>query len=70
MGMRFWTAILCPVPMHIEIGDHASADELGLNEVARQLDALRLAEFTREGKLHLAGQLRILPYLEGLYVVP
>ncbi len=68
--MRLGTAILCPVPMHIEIGDHALADKLSLNKVARQFDALRLAEFTRQGKLHFAGKLRILADLERLDIVP
>ena len=70
MSMRLGTAILRPVPVHIEIGDHALADKLGLNKVARQFDALRLAEFTRQRKLDLAGKLRILADLERLDIVP
>jgi hypothetical protein len=30
------------VPMHIEVGDHAAIDKLGLHEIAGQLDALAL----------------------------
>ena len=56
--------------MHIEIGDHAPVDELAPHEVARQFDALRLAQFARKRELHLAGKLRILADLERLDIVP
>src|SRR5690606_39682385 len=40
MGMGLWHAVLADVPMHVEIGDHAVIDKLGLHEVAGKLDAL------------------------------
>ena len=56
--------------MHIEIGDHALIDKLGLHEVAGQFDALRLCHLARNGELHLAAKLGVLPFLERLDIVP
>ena len=70
MGMGFGHAVLGHVPMHIEIGDHAPIDELGLNEVAGQFDALRLAHFARDGEFDLAGKLGVLADFERLDIVP
>jgi hypothetical protein len=56
--------------MHIQVGDHALIDKLGLREVAGQLDALRLRHLARNGELHLAGKLGVLPDLERLDIVP
>lgn len=35
MGMGFLQSVLTPVPMHIEIGNHAQTNELVANEVPR-----------------------------------
>ena len=64
MGMGFRQAIRADVPMHIEVGDHALVDEFGLHEVAGEFDALALTHLTRQGELHLAGELRVLPDLD------
>lgn len=41
MGMRVGASVFCPIPMHIEIGDHAAIDKLRLYVVSGQLNALR-----------------------------
>jgi hypothetical protein len=63
-------AVRADIPMDIEIGDHALGDELGLDEVARQLDGVLFRQFARQGELDFAGQLRILALLGGLDCVP
>ena len=70
MGMRFGHAVLGHVPMHIEVGDHASIDEFAPNEVAGQFDALGLTHLTRDGKFDFAGKLSIFPDLEGFNIAP
>ena len=40
------------------------------NEVAGQLDALRLRHLARNGEFDLAGKLRVLAHLERLDIVP
>ena len=54
MGMGFGQPVRADVPMHIEVGDHASIDNLGSNEIAGKLDALRLRQFAGNGELHLS----------------
>jgi hypothetical protein len=61
MGMGLRHPVLADVPMHIQVGDHALIDKLGLREVAGQLDALRLRHLARNGELDLAGKLGVLP---------
>jgi hypothetical protein len=56
--------------MHVEIGDHAPIDELGLREVAGKFDALRPRHLARKGEFHFAGKLGILADLERLDIVP
>jgi hypothetical protein len=56
--------------MHIEVGDHAAIDKLGLHEIAGKLDALGLAHLARDGELDFAGKLRVLALLERLDIVP
>ncbi len=70
MGVGLGRPVLGHFPMHIEVGDHAPIDELGLDEVAGEFDALRLRHFARQGELHLAGKLGVLPDLERLDIVP
>src|ERR1700757_5220853 len=43
------------IPMHIEVGDHAQTYELGLHEVAGELDALCLCHLAWNGEFDLAG---------------
>lgn len=70
MGMGFGHPVLADVPMHIQINDHALIDKFGLREVAGKLDALCLRHLAWNGKLHLAGKLRVLADLEGFDIVP
>ena len=70
MGMGFGHAVLAHIPMHIEIGDHALIDELGLHEVAGEFDALCLRHLARNGEFDLAGKLGVLPDFERLDIVP
>src|SRR6516162_3100938 len=70
MGMGFGHAVLGHVPMHIEIGDHASINEFASNEVAGEFYALRLSHLARDSELHLAGKLSILADLGRLDIVP
>ncbi len=70
MRVGLGAAVLGHVPMHIEVGDHAPVDELGLHEVAGEFDALRLRHLARKREFHLAGELCVLPDLEGLDIVP
>ena len=70
MSMRLGLAVGADIPMDIEIGDHALFDELGLDEVAGQLDALFLGQLARNGELDLARKLRVLALLGGLDRVP
>lgn len=70
MGMGLRHPVLADVPMHIEVGDHALIDKLRLCEVAGKFDPLRLRHLARNGELHLAGKLGILPDLEGFNIVP
>ncbi len=55
MGMGFEAAVFGHVPMHIEIGNHASIHEFAPNEVAGEFDALGLTHLPRDGKFDLAG---------------
>ncbi|CAA0093325.1 Uncharacterised protein [Starkeya nomas] len=70
MGMGLGQSVRPGVPMHIEIGDHALIDKLGLHEVAGQFDALRLCHLARNGELHLAAKLCVLSFLEGFNIIP
>jgi hypothetical protein len=70
MGMGFGQAVVGPVPMHVEIGDHAPVDELSSHEVAGQLDRLRLRHLARQGELQLARELRVAAEFAGLDRVP
>ena len=70
MGMGFGASILGHIPVHIEIGDHALIDELGLHEVAGEFDALCLTHFARDGEFDLAGKLGVLADFERLDIVP
>src|SRR5579863_2267700 len=70
MGMGLGHAVLGHVPMHIEIGDHATIDEFAPNEGAGQFDALALTHLAWNGKFDLAGKLGIFPDFEGLDIVP
>ena len=70
MRVRLGLAIRANVPMHIEVGDHALFDELGLGKFARQLDALFLGQLARNGEFDLAGKLRVLALLRGFDRVP
>ena len=70
VGMGFGHAVLTPIPMHIDVGDHAPIDEFGLHEVAARSDALALRHFARDGEFDLSCELRVLPGLERLDIVP
>ena len=70
MRVRLGLAVFANIPMDIEIGDHAFLDELGFDELARQLDVVFLRELAGQGELDLAGKLRILALLGGLDRVP
>ena len=70
MGMGLGHAVLGHIPMHIEVGDHASVDEFAPNEVAGEFDALSLCHLARNGELDLAGKLGVLADLERLDIVP
>ena len=70
MGMGLGHPVLAHVPMHIEVGDHALIDKLGLHKVAGEFDALGLRHLARKGELDLAGKLGVLPDLEGFDIVP
>ena len=56
--------------MHIEVRDHAAIHELGLHEVAGEVDPLLPGHFAGDGELDFAGQLRVLALLERLDIVP
>ena len=68
--MGFGHAVLGHVPMHIEIGDHALIDELGLHEVAGEFDALCQCHLAGKGEFHFAGKLGVLADFECLDIVP
>ena len=70
MGMGLGFAIGADVPMHIEVGDHAARDELALDKIPRQFDALFLIHLARNGELHLTDQLGVLPLLGHLDRIP
>ena len=70
MGVRLDLPVRADIPMHIEVRDHAAIDKLGLDEIAGKFDALLLVHFARNGKLHLAGKLRVLALLGRLDLVP
>jgi hypothetical protein len=70
MRVRLGLAVGADIPMHIEIGDHPAIDELALDEVARQPDALGLVQLARNRKLDLARQLRVLAQLGCLDRIP
>jgi hypothetical protein len=55
MGMGLGHPICTNIPMHIEVGDHAQTYELGLHEVAGELDALCLCHLAWNGEFDLAG---------------
>jgi hypothetical protein len=69
MGVRLGSPS-APISQCIEIGDHAAIDELALDEVARQPDALGLVQLARNGELDLAGQLGVLAQLGRLDRIP
>jgi hypothetical protein len=60
MGMRLGLAVRVDIPMHIQVGDHPARDELPLNEVARQPNALDLVQLARDRELHFPRELRVL----------
>jgi hypothetical protein len=70
MGVGFGEAVGSNIPMNIEIGDHAAINELLLNKVPRQFDAVGLGHFTGNGELDLAGELRVLAHFDGFDIVP
>ncbi|MBB5705294.1 hypothetical protein FHR21_000619 [Sphingopyxis panaciterrulae] len=70
MGVRLRHAVRADVPMHIQIRNHAAFDKLGLDEIAGKLDAIGLGHLARNGKLYLAGKLRVLALLGRLDVIP
>ena len=70
MRVRLGFAVLAPVPMHIEVRDHAAFDELLLDEIAGELHALRLVHFARNRELDLTGKLRVLALFPCLHLVP
>ena len=70
MGMGFGHAVFGPVPMHIEIGDHASIDKFAPNEVAGQFDAVAFTHLARDGEFDLAGKLGVLADFKRLDIVP
>ena len=70
MSMGFGETVGADIPMHIEIGDHAAIDELGLHELAREANALRLVQLARDRELDLAGELRVLAKLGRLDRIP
>jgi hypothetical protein len=70
MGMGLGHPVRADVPMHIEVGDHALIDKLPCHEIASQFDALALCHLARNGELHLAAKLGVLPFLERFDIVP
>jgi len=70
VGVGFGHAVVGPVPVDVEIGDHAAIDELGLDEVARQVDRLRLGHLARQGEFQLARELCVAAELEGFDLIP
>ena len=63
MRVRPGFAVGTDVPVHVEVGDHAAADELAFDEVASEANAFGLVQLARQCELDLARQLRILPEL-------
>jgi len=47
MGMGLRLALRVPVPMHIEVGDHAAGDKLARDKIPGQTDPLGLVQFSR-----------------------
>src|SRR3546814_7743581 len=70
MRVRLGLAVRAHVPMHIEVGHPAAFDELLLDELAGELDALLLVQLARNRELDFAGKLRVLALLAGLHLVP
>ena len=70
MGMGFGHAVFAEIPMHIEIGDHASIHEFAPSEVAGEFDALALRHLAGDCEFDLASQLGIFPDFERLDIVP
>jgi hypothetical protein len=66
--VRVWlgVAVRAEIPMLVEIGYHAAADELVAHEVARERDALFLRHFARDRELDLARELHVLSELGRL----
>ena len=57
MGMWLNLAVAGRAPMHVQVGHHATRDELLAHEVLRQPHRLGLAQLARQGDLDLASQL-------------
>jgi hypothetical protein len=70
VGVRLGQAVRPHVPMHIEVRDHPSIDELGLHKIPRQLHALRLVHLSWYRELDLSGELGVLALLAKLDLVP
>src|SRR5262245_22963489 len=56
--------------MQVEIGDHAPIDEFAPNEVAGQINALRLTHLAWKSEFDLPGKLGVLADFERLDIVP
>jgi len=70
MRMGLGRPVRAHVPMHVEVGDHAPINELGLHEIAGQFDALALRHLAGNGEFDLAGKLGVLAHLTRLDIVP
>ncbi|MCY1169339.1 hypothetical protein D9M73_93640 [compost metagenome] len=70
MGMGFGLAVGADVPVDVEIGDHAAADELLGHKLASERHALRFRQFARDRGFDLAGKLGVLALLSRLDLVP
>ena len=70
MRVRLGLAVLAPVPMHIEVRDHAPIDKLLFDEIAGEAHALSRVHLARDRELDFARQLRVLALLAGLDFIP
>src|SRR3546814_16013038 len=70
MRVRLGLAVNTDIPMDIEVGDHGARNELALDELAGERDALFLRHLARDCKFDLARELSLLALLGRLDPIP
>jgi hypothetical protein len=61
---------IIPLPVDVQVGDHAARNELASDEVTRQCDGLLAVELLRQGELDITRELSVFAFLAGLDRVP